>query len=87
MPHGFPGVDSSMNRPNSGWKIGSLSSLVAYLRMPVTFHMKNLPVLAMFSSDAPTSLGELLILRQRIQDVRLSEREPDSFSVIIEADD
>lgn len=27
MPQGFPGVDSSMNRPNSGWKTGIGSCL------------------------------------------------------------
>ena len=26
MPHGFPGVASSMKRPNSGWKVGTVSS-------------------------------------------------------------
>lgn len=28
MPHGFPGVASSMNLPNSGWKTGATVPLL-----------------------------------------------------------
>ena len=33
IPHGLPGVASNINRPNSGWKTGSVSSLLQYVSM------------------------------------------------------
>lgn len=57
IPHGLPGVDSNINRPNSGWKIGSLYSL----DKSAEFHTQPYRTTLRYFAD-PARIPRLLVI-------------------------
>lgn len=93
MFHGLPGVVSSMKRPNSGWKIGAvLPSLCRYDLATSHQHLLTIKrddallLAALVQVGHATALGEqLLVIGEGLENVGLTQREPDLMVVVVVA--
>lgn len=86
IPHGFPGVASSMNRPNSGWNVGRGSFLHTISR----FSSTSLLLQFLHSLLQPfhgLPLGLLSLFRKRIEQLRLSQRQAHLLFFLIDRND
>lgn len=92
MPHGFPGVASSMKRPNSGWKTGAVVSVS--LAMSMSCHLlftradrSSLDGSSLHVGHAAALAQQLLVAGQGGEDVSLAQRQPHLAVLLIVAHD
>ena len=89
IPHGFPGVASSMNLPNSGWNVGAgrpcLHQSVCYPDVYESLLLLRIAFIQL--RDTATLCDELRVVRESLQDIGLSKRELHVAVHIVESDD
>src|SRR5690348_15957098 len=79
MPHGRPGVASSINLPNSGWNTGAGSAfaLNRLACVSVTSIVTLLCIYCLEIRNSSALLQKLFVARQRCQYIRLAEGQTD----------
>lgn len=87
IPHGFPGVASNINRPNSGWNVGNGSPSLARSAYAIASKNHNVPHHLLHLRHAAALLLQRFVFRQGIEDVGLSEGELDLLVLIVVGDD
>lgn len=83
MPQGFPGVASSINRPNSGWNVGSGSPSLAFFSNPAMIPSYCIPRHPLQVRDTPPLFLQSFVHGKSIQDVGLAKGELNFLFLVV----